>query len=336
MGVIPSLEFVPSDYKIKYEESADKSALTGHKQYSTLLGQKSLRVVLSKTRTEIIKLPQGNPPVEWLLQKIRHIYDDLYEYGKLGKGPKHKIVGLKTLEGIPSMDYYLTNVKNSLHPVKEKFLLTVHYSKMSENSSEIQVKEKVNKHSFLYIKVIGSGGYSNVVLARKKDNGKLYAIKIIKKDNVYLKTNKDVYLSEAMIMRKLTGLPFVVDLHYTFQTPHELYFVMDPCIGGNLFYFMTHFPKKDLNINIVKFYLAEIVVALDMIHSQNIMYRDLKPENILIDIDGHIKITDFGLSKQMRNIEDLSSTFCGSPEYLPPEMILGYDHSKAVDFYTLG
>jgi len=111
---------------------------------------------------------------------------------------------------------------------------------------------------------------------------------------------------------------------------------MDPWIGGNLFFFMSHFPKQDLNINIVKFYMAEIVVALDLIHSQNIMYRDLKPENILIDIDGHVKISDFGLSKQIRRRDEVSSTFCGSPEYLPPEMILGYDHSRTVDFYTLG
>lgn len=72
---------------------------------------------------------------------------------------------------------------------------------------------------------------------------------------------------------------------------------------------MTHFPKKDLNVNIVKFYLAEIVVALDYIHSKNIMYRDLKPENILIDIDGHLKVSDFGLSKQTRNKDETSSTF---------------------------
>lgn len=169
-----------------------------------------------------------------------------------------------------------------------------------------------------------------------KDSGRLYAIKIIKKDKAYLKTNKSVYLSEVNIMKKLTGLPFIVGLHYTFQTENELYFAMEPCIGGTLFHFMTHCSKGDLNINIVKFYLAEIVVALEKIHSKNIMYRDLKPENILIDIDGHVKISDFGLSKQIRKRDEKSYTFCGSPEYLPPEMILGYEHGRAVDFYTLG
>jgi serum/glucocorticoid-regulated kinase 2 len=90
------------------------------------------------------------------------------------------------------------------------------------------------------------------------------------------------------------------------------------------------------NEQVAKFYLSEIIIALEFIHSQGIIYRDLKPENILIDIDGHIKITDFGLAKQLKNRDDLSSTFCGSPEYLCPEMLQGKKHSRAVDFYTLG
>lgn len=206
------------------------------------------------------------------------------------------------------MDYYLTFPNNSLNPIKETTSLTVHFAQVKEDDSPSQAA-KVDKNSFHFLKVIGSGGYSNVVLARKKDTGKMYAIKIIKKDKTFLKTNKRVYLAEVNIMKKLTEMPYIVGLHYTFQTENELYFAMDPCIGGTLFHFMTHFPKQDLNINIVRFYLAEIVVALDLIHSQNIMYRDLKPENILIDIDGHLKLSDFGLSKQMRNKDETSSTF---------------------------
>jgi serum/glucocorticoid-regulated kinase 2 len=219
--------------------------------------------------------------------------------------------------------------------VKESTLLRVHFAKIDEEDPSSSF-ETIDKDSFQYLKVIGCGGYSNVVLARKKDSGRLYAIKIIKKDKAYLKTSKSVYLAESNIMKKLTGLPFIVNLHYTFQTEDELYFVMEPCIGGTLFHFMTHCSKGDLNINIVRFYMAEIVIALERIHSKNVMYRDLKPENILIDMDGHIKISDFGLSKQMRKRDETSQTFCGSPEYLSPEMILGYEHSRAVDFYTLG
>ena len=151
-----------------------------------------------------------------------------------------------------------------------------------------------------------------------------------------MNTIKRVYTSEAHILKKLTGQPFIIGTHYTFQTETELYFVMDPCIGGTLFHLFTQFSKGTLNEEVVKFYLAEIIIALEKIHSKNIIYRDLKPENILIDIDGHVKLSDFGLSKQLKKRDELSTTFCGSPEYLPPEMLYGYMHSRAVDFYTLG
>lgn len=137
----------------------------------------------------------------------------------------------------------------------------------------------------------------------------MYAIKIIKKDKTFMTTNKSIYLTEANIMKKLTGLPFIVELYCTFQTENELYFVMEPCIGGTLFHFITRSAKGDLDINVIKFYMAEIIIALEKVHSKNIMYRDLKPENVLIDIDGHIKLTDFGLSKQIRRNDETSLTF---------------------------
>ena len=173
-----------------------------------------------------MKLPQEDLKVKWLFEEVRGIYDTLYETGKLGNEPKKEIACLKTLEGLPSMDYYLTNLDNSLHPIKENTLLSVHYTK--ESNSPNHSKGEISKNSFQYLKVIGSGGYSNVVLARKKDTGKLFAIKIIKKDSTYLKTNKRIYLAEVNIMKRLIDIPHIVGLHYTFQTQNELYFAMDP------------------------------------------------------------------------------------------------------------
>ena len=111
---------------------------------------------------------------------------------------------------------------------------------------------------------------------------------------------------------------------------------MDLWVGGTLFYFLNQLEPGIKNEQVAKFYLAEIIIALEFIHGNKIIYRDLKPENILIDIDGHIKISDFGLAKQLKNKEDLSSTFWGSPEYLSPEMLWGNKYSRKVDFYTLG
>jgi serine/threonine protein kinase len=109
---------------------------------------------------------------------------------------------------------------------------------------------------------------------------------------------------------------------------------MDLCAGGELFY-LLHL-KGRLPESMAKFYFAEILLGLEYIHKQGVVYRDLKPENVLLDIDGHIKLADFGLSKNLTPEESLTNSFCGSPEYMSPEMLMGYGHGITVDYYSLG
>ena len=129
--------------------------------------------------------------------------------------------------------------------------------------------------------------------------------------------------------------PFIVKLHYAFQTPDKLYFVMDFLNGGEMF---THLRKNTkFNEKRSKFYCAELVLALKGLHDNGVLYRDLKPENIILGNDGHIKITDFGLSKMnIGNPTDLTYTFWGTPEYLTPEIIEQKGHDKTVDWWSLG
>ncbi len=108
---------------------------------------------------------------------------------------------------------------------------------------------------------------------------------------------------------------------------------MDLCAGGELFYLLH--VKGRLPEEMAKFYFAEILLGLEYMHNKKIVYRDLKPENVLIDIDGHIKLADFGLSKVL-NLNETSNSFCGSPEYMSPEMLMGTGHSFKVDYYSLG
>lgn len=138
---------------------------------------------------------------------------------------------------------------------------------------------------------------------------------------------------ELEVMQRLTNHPFVIKLFWGFQTEDFLHFVVDFCSGGELFYLLQN--KRLFSEAEAKFYFAEILLGLEYIHAQNVLYRDLKPENIFIDIDGHIKLADFGLSKvQVPNV--LNQTYCGSAEYMSPEMLNGETYSFGIDYYSLG
>ncbi len=127
--------------------------------------------------------------------------------------------------------------------------------------------------------------------------------------------------------------PFIVRLCYAFQTPEKLYLVMEFLPGGELFYHLRRAKRFDEPRAV--FYAAEIILALECLHKNSIIYRDLKPENVLLDADGHLKITDLGLSKEGVAMGKKAYTFCGTPEYLAPEIIRGSGHDKAVDWWSL-
>jgi serine/threonine protein kinase len=125
-------------------------------------------------------------------------------------------------------------------------------------------------------------------------------------------------------------------MHYAFQTDEKLYMVMDFMNGGELFYHLRR--EQTFKEDKIKFYASEIILALQTLHDNGIVYRDLKPENILLDSEGHIRLTDFGLSKTgiFKSEEDMAYTICGTPEYLAPEIVRGEGHGKAVDWWSLG
>ena len=183
------------------------------------------------------------------------------------------------------------------------------------------------------MRVIGRGGFSRVILARKKDTGRLYAIKILRKDRIYNDNQIKPILSERQMLEKLDH-PFLIKLHWAFQSSTELFFVMDICTGGELFVHLL--LQRRFSEKIAKFYMSEILLGFSHMHDMDIVFRDIKPENILVDMDGHIRIADFGLSKIIRENER-SHSFCGSPEYLSPEMLQNEEgHDRRVDIYCLG
>ena len=121
-------------------------------------------------------------------------------------------------------------------------------------------------------------------------------------------------------------------LHWAFQSRDAIHFVMDFCPGGELFFLLSRIGR--FSEPTARFYFAEILLGLEALHARNVMYRDLKPENVLLDVDGHVKLADFGLSKDPEG--PLSYSFCGSPEYMSPEMLAAAGHDWRVDLYSLG
>ncbi|XP_063703972.1 ribosomal protein S6 kinase 2 beta-like [Culicoides brevitarsis] len=194
--------------------------------------------------------------------------------------------------------------------------------------------EKADPSQFELLKVLGEGSFGKVFLVRKvvgKDAGTLYAMKVLKKATLKVKdrvrsTNERNILADV-------GHNFIVKLHYAFQTPGKLYLILDFLRGGDLFTRLSKeimFTEED-----VKFYLAELALALNHLHSLGVIYRDLKPENILLDQDGHIALTDFGLSKQPLDGAKTYS-FCGTVEYMAPEVVNRKGHTFAADWWSYG
>nr|BAN37833.1 protein kinase 2, putative [Entamoeba histolytica] len=193
-------------------------------------------------------------------------------------------------------------------------------------------KKKVTQDDFELLKVIGRGSFGKVMMVKKKDDGRIFAMKILRKDIVKERKQVDHTKAEKNVLMQLHH-PFIVKLYYAFQTTDKLYMVMDFVNGGELFYHLKN--ENCFSEERAKFYAAEIATVLIHIHSLGIIYRDLKPENILLDNTGNIVITDFGLSKQLAAGEE-TQTFCGTPDYLAPEILKGVGHGPGVDWWSLG
>eukprot|EP01097_Dermamoeba_algensis_P006920 TRINITY_DN4321_c0_g1_i1.p1 TRINITY_DN4321_c0_g1~~TRINITY_DN4321_c0_g1_i1.p1 ORF type:complete len:463 (-),score=87.38 TRINITY_DN4321_c0_g1_i1:111-1499(-) len=192
---------------------------------------------------------------------------------------------------------------------------------------------KVCLEDFELKTVIGKGSFGKVIQVKKKDTGKIYAMKVLNKKTILERNDLDHTKAEKSILQKLVH-PFLVNLYYSFQSEDKLYFIMDYVNGGELFYHLQH--ARFFDEERVRFYIAEIVCGLEYLHGMNVLYRDLKPENILLTADGHICMTDFGISKEGLGNGDRTETFCGTPEYLAPEVLEGNGYGKAVDWWSLG
>jgi p70 ribosomal S6 kinase len=196
---------------------------------------------------------------------------------------------------------------------------------------------KASPQDFELLKLLGKGGYGKVFLVRKtsgQDSGKIFAMKVLKKATIARNAKDTAHTKAERNILEGVKHPFIVDLIYAFQTGEKLYLILEYLCGGELF---MQLEREGIFMeDTACFYLAELTLAIEHLHSLGIIYRDLKPENILLDAQGHVKLTDFGLCKESIHEGSVTHTFCGTIEYMAPEILMRSGHGKAVDWWSLG
>ena len=204
------------------------------------------------------------------------------------------------------------------------------YNKLNLNSI---VEERITPSSFVCLALLGRGSFGEVYLVRKTNTNIKYAMKVLRKERIISQNLLKYAIAERNIL-SLIYHPFIVKLNYAFQTSTKLFLILEYCPNGDLSKHLL--IEKRFCEKRAKFYLCEIILALEYLHKKDIIFRDLKPDNVVLDEEGHCKLTDFGLSKDGVKEDQGAQSFCGSLAYLAPEILKKKGHGKAVDWYLLG
>ncbi|KAI0010949.1 hypothetical protein F4779DRAFT_261130 [Xylariaceae sp. FL0662B] len=195
--------------------------------------------------------------------------------------------------------------------------------------------QRIGLDHFNFLAVLGKGNFGKVMLAETKKSRRLYAIKVLKKEFIIENDEVESIRSEkrVFLVANRERHPFLTNLHACFQTETRVYFVMEYVSGGDL---MLHIQRGQFGTKRAQFYAAEVCLALKYFHENGVIYRDLKLDNILLTLDGHIKIADYGLCKEDMWYGSTTSTFCGTPEFMAPEILLDKKYGRAVDWWAFG
>ena len=202
-------------------------------------------------------------------------------------------------------------------------------------SSALKPKLRSGLDDFEFLAVLGKGNFGKVLLAQEKDTKLYYGIKVLKKDFIIEHDEVESTKSEKNVFKVVNreSHPFLVNLHSCFQTESRLFFVMEYIAGGDLMY---HIQQQKFTLQQGKFYACEVLLAIQYLHNDKILYRDLKLDNILMTIDGHVKLADYGLCKENMGYGDRTHTFCGTPEFMAPEILEEKEYTRAVDWWSFG
>ena len=224
---------------------------------------------------------------------------------------------------------------NALDPINKSNIIdqtladNIH-AQLNLNSIE---EERITPSSFICLAQLGKGSFGEVYLVQKINTQEKFAMKVLRKERIMGQNLLKYAIAERNVL-SLSNHPFIVKLNFAFQTSSKLFLILEYCPNGDLAKHLLF--EKRFSEEKAKFYICEVLLALENLHQRDIIFRDLKPDNVVLDEEGHCKLTDFGLSKEGVNENQFAKSFCGSIAYLAPEMLKKQGHGKAVDWYLLG
>lgn len=253
------------------------------------------------------------------------------------KSLKQYVTNQKEKKKNPNYTRMDTSQSQEIDAYLEQFKVTKMNGSKQQTNDEIMVNnhniiKSVKLEDFKVLKVIGRGSFGKVCLVEHIFTKEIYAMKGLKKDLLIEQEQINNTILEKEILQSINH-PFLCGLIFGFQTEERIFFVMPFLSGGELFQHLRKARRFDEEKT--RFYGAQIALAIDYLHQNGILYRDLKPENVLLDELGYLKLADFGMAKKLKKNEKATS-FCGTPEYLAPEIIVGEGYDKAADWWSFG
>ena len=277
----------------------------------------------------------------WASFRSRYVVGD--EFGKdlpgqesrrilIDKGFKANNIVTKTINTEKSQNLYKTS--NHIRKILKK------YQNLKKDTYEAPIKKaesKVTLEDFVVLKIIGKGAFGRVYKVKHKKSNTLLAMKVLSKRQLIKKNQSKYALIEKNVLQQNSSDNFLLTLHFAFQSPSNLFLVVDYCPNSDLTILLAQNNEEGLEEYVVQFYGAEILLALEDLHRRDILYRDLKPDNVLLDQNGHARLADFGLAaERIKNNSTFAKSFCGSPIYLSPEILKKRKTNKVSDYYTFG